>query len=82
MVLSIETESRLFMFKNVTRIIRIKPDYISFVTDGDERKYFEGEMMAIDIIYDPESCERIKKGNKKDPEIIDLTWWDKFKEEV
>lgn len=79
MVLTIETESRLLIFKNVTRIIRTRSDYISFVVDGDERKRFSGEMIAIDIIYDPERCERITKGNEKNPEIIDLTLWDKLK---
>lgn len=82
MILSIETESRLFIFKNVTRIIRTRPDYISFVTEGDERKYFNGEMKSIDIIYDSESCERIIKENKKDPEIVDLTAWKTLKKEL
>lgn len=81
MVLSIDTESRLFIFKNVTRIIRVKPDYISFV-DEDDRKCFNGEMIGIDIIYDPESCERIKKGNKENPEIIDKTLWKTLKKEL
>lgn len=82
MVLTIETKSRLFIFKNVTRIIRTRSDYISFLVDGDERRYLRGEIIAIDIIYDPERCERIIKGNKKDPEIIDLTLLDKLKKEV
>ena len=79
MVLTIETESRLLIFKNVTRIIRTRSDYISFVVDGDERKRFRGEITAIDIIYDPERCERIIKGNNKEPEIIDLKLWDNLK---
>ncbi len=82
MVLTIDTESRLFIFKNVTRIIRTRPDYISFVADGDERKYFKGEMVSVEIFYDPEICERIKKGNKEDPEIIDKTKWETLKEEL
>lgn len=74
MVLLFETERYVFIFKNVTRIIRIKPDYISFV-DGGDRKRFDGEMIGVDIVYDPERCEQIKKKNKDDPEIYDKTLW-------
>lgn len=78
MVLTIETESHLFIFKHVIRIMRVRPDYISFVIVGDEMRRFRGEIIAIEIIYDRERCKRITEGNKKDPEIIDLKWRDKL----